>query len=344
MSKRLSKLLGNSWGQRVTLLVVIMLVMIVFQPRFFRLSNMYSILLSIAIYGTMACGMLFVVLVGGIDLCQGSTAGMAAVILIKTANTYGQTTGTFIIGALAAIGVCAVLGLFHGVECAYFRVPAFVLTLATQYTILGLMNVITKAVYIQALPTGIIHFVGSGRLLGIPMPIVIFAVFAVALSIVLGYTKFGRRIYAVGGNPEAASLVGIKSKKHIVISYVISSVFAGIGGMMLCCMNLQAAYSTASGYHGNVLTAMVVGGINLAGGEGNITGAIFGALLVGIINNIMILLNIPSDYQLFVQGIIIVAAVSLNTYTYRRSLGLTGASMRIFDEPGKARNAEEPGE
>jgi len=330
MSKRIFKILGNPWGQRVTIVVVVMIVMLIFQQRFFRISNVYSILLSIAIYGTMACGMLFVILVGGIDLCQGSTAAMAAVILIKSANIYGQTTTTFIIGGLVALAACALLGLFHGIECAYFKVPAFVLTLATQYTIYGLMNVLTDGVYIQALPTGVLYYIGGGRPLGIPMPIIIFAVCAIVLTIVLSRTKFGRRIYAVGGNPEAASLVGVKSKKHIVISYVLSSVFAGLGGMLLCCMNLQASYTTAAGYEGNVLTAMVVGGVNLAGGEGSIAGAIFGALLVGIINNIMILLDIPADYQLFVQGVIIVGAVTLNMYTYRRSLGLTGVDKKIF--------------
>lgn len=340
MSKRIFKILGNQWGQRITLLLVIVIVMLIFQQRFFRISNIYSILLSIAIYGTMACGMLFVILVGGIDLCQGSTAAMAAVILIKSANVFGQTTTTFIIGAIVAIAAGALLGLFHGIECAYFKVPAFVLTLATQYTIYGLLNVLTEGVYIQALPRGVIYYVGSGRPLGIPMPIIIFILCSVILAFVLSRTKFGRRIYAVGGNPEAASLVGIKSKMHIVIAYIMSGIFASLGGIMLCCMNLQASYVTASGYHGNVLTAMVVGGVNLAGGEGSIAGAIFGALLVGIINNIMILLDIPADYQLFVQGVIIVCAVALNMYTYRRSLGLTGVDKHIFDDPGQKQTLE----
>ncbi len=335
MSKKLTKFLGNSWGQRIMLFVVIMIVMVIFQPRFFRLSNAYSILLSISIYGTMACGMLFVILVGGIDLCQGSTAAMAAVILTKIVMNSGYTVKGFVIGALAAIAVCALLGLFHGIECAYFKIPAFVLTIATQYAIFGLMNVCTDANYFQPAAEGIYNFIGSGRFMGIPMPIVIFIVYAAIFAVVLGCTKFGRRVYAVGGNTEAAKLVGIKSKNYIVIAYVISSVSAAIGGMVLCCMNLQAAYTTASGYEGNVLTAMVVGGINLAGGEGGIAGAIFGALLVGIINNILILLNVPSDYQDFVQGVIIVGAVALNMYTHRRSLGLTGVDKHIFDEQKK---------
>lgn len=338
MKKKITDFLGSSWGQRLTILVIIMAVMLVFQPRFFRITNMYSILLSISLYGIMACGMLVVILVGGIDLCQGSTAAMAGVLMTSYVINHGYTTSAFFIGVLIALGFAVLLGLFHGIECAYFKIPAFVLTFATQYAIVGLVNVYTNATYLQPLTDGIYFFVGNGKLLGIPMPIVIFVVYALIAAFVLGYTKFGRRIYAVGGNPEAAELDGVNSKLHIIAAYVISSVSAAIGGMVLCCMNMQAAYSTASGYEGQVLTAMVVGGINLAGGEGKVSGAIFGALLVGIINNTLILLSVPASYQDFIQGVIIVCAVAMNVYTHRRSLGLTGVSKHIFDAPAEKAN------
>ncbi len=332
MKRRITGFLGNPWGQRLTLLAVIMLVMIIFQPRFFRLSNAYSIFLSIAIYGIMACGMLFVILVGGIDLCQGSAAAMAAVFMTKYVMLHGYTAGSVVAGTLIGIGFCALLGLFHGLECAYLRIPAFVLTLATQYAIYGMMNVYTESKYLQPSPEGLYYIIGSGKVLGVPMPVVIFIIYACLAAIVLGKTKFGRRVYIVGGNPEAAELLGIRSKRYVIAAYMISGVSAAVGGMVLACMNLQAAYTTASGYEGNVLTAMVVGGINLAGGEGGIPGAVFGALLVGIINNILILLNVPADYQDFVQGVIIVAAVALNVYTHRRSMGLTGVDKRLFSK------------
>ncbi len=333
MKKKITDFMGSSWGQRITILVIIMIVMAIFQPRFFRVTNMYSILLSISLYGIMACGMLTVILVGGIDLCQGSTAAMAGVLMTTYTMNHGYTPEAFFVGVAIGLGSAILLGLFHGLECAYFRIPAFVLTFATQYAIVGLVNVYTNATYLQPLTDGIYHFVGAGKVFGIPMPIVIFIVYAIIISFVLSFTKFGRRIYAVGGNAVAAELDGVNSKIHIIAAYIISSVSAAIGGMVLCCMNMQAAYSTASGYEGQVLTAMVVGGINLAGGEGKVSGAIFGALLVGIINNLLILLDVPSTYQDFVQGVIIVTAVALNVYTHRRSLGLTGVSKHIFDAP-----------
>ena len=344
MKKKITDFLGNPWGQRISLVILVMLIMLIFEPRFFRLSNVYSIVLSISIYGIMACGMLMVILVGGIDLCQGSTAAMAAILVTETVINNGYTSGSFYQGLALALGAAILLGLLHGIECAYFKIPAFVLTFATQYAVRGLMNVHTHATNLFPLGNDHLYYVvGNGRVLGIPMPIVLFVIYAVLATIILGHTKFGRRVYAVGGNPEAAELDGVNSKLHIVAAYVASSVSAALGGIVLSCMNMQASYVTASGYEGHVLTAMVVGGINLAGGEGGVSGAVFGALLVGIINNALILLNVPATYQKFVQGVIIVAAVALNVYTHRRSLGLTGVNVHIFDNPKEENKAESNG-
>ena len=160
------------------------------------------------------------------------------------------------------------------------------------------------------------------------MPVVLLVVFSAIFIIVLSKTTYGRRLYAVGGNDMASRLVGINTKLTVIIGYVVSSVSACIGGMILVSMNMQAGTTTATGYEGSVLTAMVVGGINLNGGEGDVWGAVFGALLVGMINNIMILVGIPFDYQKFVQGVVIVAAIIMNMYTSRRSQGLTNARVR----------------
>jgi ribose/xylose/arabinose/galactoside ABC-type transport system permease subunit len=321
--KKLMNFLGNQWGQRVTILLLIALVMAVFAPSFFSLKNASSILLAISLYGIMACGMLFVVLVGGIDLSVGSVAALTASIL--SINAYGShyTVGGFITGVLISVAVCALIGIVHGVLTTRFALPSFVVTLATKYIIYGIVLLVTGGHYVQIIDKGIMYKLGNYRLFGaVPMPVVIFIVYAVVCAFILGKTVFGRRLYATGGNPVASKLVGIKTNLSVVVSYIICSISAGIGGMILASMNMQAGPTTANGYEGNVLTAMVVGGLNLAGGEGGVVGAIFGALLVGIINNMLILLGVPSDYTTFVQGAIIIAAVSLNMYTSRRSLGL----------------------
>jgi ribose/xylose/arabinose/galactoside ABC-type transport system permease subunit len=181
--------------------------------------------------------------------------------------------------------------------------------------------VITNGAYIYHSDHGIFYQIGNARPLGIPLPIIIFLIYTAISAFVLGCTTYGRRLYCIGGNPVAAGLVGIPTKINTVIAYVFASFSAFFGGMILVSMNMMAGAATASGYVGSVLTAMVVGGINLAGGEGGIPGAIFGALLVGIINNALILLGVPSEYQKFVQGLIIIGAIALNMYTSRKSRG-----------------------
>ena len=135
-------------------------------------------------------------------------------------------------------------------------------------------------------------------------------------------TTYGRRIYAVGGNPKAATLVGIKPKAVKISAYVICAITAAIGGIMLASQNLNATYITGKGYEGPVMMVIVVGGISLMGGEGGIGGVLFGALLVGILNNMIILLGISTDYTDFVQGVVIILAVALNVYSSRKSMGL----------------------
>ncbi|SHI10152.1 ribose transport system permease protein [Sporobacter termitidis DSM 10068] len=322
--KKVIGFLGNPWGQRLTILVIIAVVMAVFQQNFFRPSNFSSILLAISLYGIMACGMLFVVLLGGIDLSVGSMAAMTASILAMSAQSSGYTAAGFITGVLLGLAACVAVGIVHGVLVTYFAIPAFVVTLATKYIVYGLVLLVTGGHFVQIIDKGILYQLGNARLFGaIPMPEVIFILYAVLCAVILGKTVFGRRLYATGGNPVASKLVGVKTNGTVLVSYVICSISAGIGGMILASMNMQAGPTTAGGYEGNVLTAMVVGGLNLAGGEGGVVGAIFGALLVGIINNMLILLGVPSDYTTFVQGVIIIAAVSLNMYTSRRSQGLT---------------------
>jgi ribose/xylose/arabinose/galactoside ABC-type transport system permease subunit len=327
--KKIVNFLGNQWGQRLTTLVIIMIVMVIFERSFFKPANALNILLAISLYGIMACGMLFVVLVGGMDLSVGSMAGLSAVILAINAQGSGYTTAGFFTGVFIAVAVCAVVGIVHGILVTYFSIPAFVVTLATKYLLYGFVLLVSSGRYINIIDDGIMYKLGNGRLFdAIPMPVVIFVVYAAICALILSKTVFGRRLYAVGGNPVASNLVGIKTNATVLISYVLCSISAGIGGMILVSQNMIAGATTAQGYEGNVLMAMVVGGLNLAGGEGGVSGAIFGALLVGIINNMLILLSVPSDYTTFVQGAIIIAAVSLNIYTSRRSQGLIKARVK----------------
>ena len=327
--KKIVKLMGNAWIQRATILAIICVIMAVFAQKFFLPENFKSILISISLYGVMACGMLFVILIGGIDLCVGSTAALASCIMLKVLTASGNTTAGLLVGFAAAMGLCILLGLFHGTQAAYLGLPAFVVTIATQYAIYGAMLIYTDGKFISTKNMeGFFYELASGKILGIPMTVVWFLIAVAVSAVLLGCTSFGRKCYLVGGNPAAATLLGINVKRYTVITYVISSVAAGFTGIVLASLNMSAYAATAKGYEGKVLMAMVVGGINLAGGEGGIPGAVFGALFVGILNNALILLDISTDYQGFVQGVVILAAIALNVYTDRRARGLSGARRR----------------
>ena len=329
MNSKVRNFLGSPWGQRATILVIVCVVMAIFEPNFFKLSNFSSILLAISIYGIMACGMLFTVLVGGMDLSMGSVAALGGTILATYTVKYNYGNQALPIAIVLVLIVCIAIGLLHGVLVTKVGIPAFVVTLATQYLVLGIVMVYTNNSYTYLTErTGATYIFGNARILGIQMPTFIFIAVAAVCVFILGFTTFGRRLYAVGGNMKAANYLGIKSDRMVIIAFVVSSVSAGLGGMLLGSMNMCAGSGTASGYEGDVLMAMIVGGINLAGGEGGVAGAIYGALFVGIINNVQILLGVPSDYQDFIKGVIIILALALNIYTQRRAAGLTGSKKK----------------
>ena len=327
--KKLVKTIGSAWGQRITLLVLICAVMAIFEPVFFKLNNAKSILLAISVNGVMVSGMLFTVLVGGMDLSVGSMAGISASVAFRIAESAGFTSSGFLYGCAAALALCLLTGFVNGFLVTRFALPAFVVTLAMKYILYGSTYMVTQGFYVLPPANGLSYQIGNQVVfsiplggddyLRIPMPVIILIIIVAICAFILGKTTYGRKLYVIGGNSNVANLVGINSKANIIGAFMISSVMAGLGGVMLASMNGQAGQTTAIGYEGNVLMAMVVGGINLAGGEGGMSGAIFGALLVGIINNIMILLSVSGDIQTFIKGIVILAAMTLNMYARRGS-------------------------
>lgn len=321
-AKKAIKIAGSAWGQRVTVLVLICIVMAVLEPRFFRAANAKSILLAISVNGIMACGMLFTVLVGGMDLSVGSMAGISASIVFVITKAYGFSSDSFFVGCAIALALCLVAGFLNGFFVTYFGLPAFVVTLAMKYILFGSIYMVTQGFFVIPPPQSMASRLGNASVYGVPTPVILFVLIVVICAFVLGVTTYGRKLYAIGGNKNVANLAGVKSNVNIWGAYMISSVLAGLGGLLLASMNGQAGQSTAINYEGNVLMAMVVGGINLAGGEGGVPGAVFGALLVGIINNVMLFLSISSDIQKFVQGVVILAAMTLNMYARRGSAGV----------------------
>jgi len=333
--KKVIKAIGSPWGQRISLLVLICIIMAIFEPIFFKPNNYKSILLAIAVNGVMVCGMLFTVLVGGMDLSVGAMAGISASIAFRISEAAAFTSSSFIYGCAVAIALCLVAGFLSGTIVTRFALPAFVVTLAMKYIVYGSIYLVTQGFFVLPPASGLSFQIGNmivfeiplggGDKLSIPMPVIILIVVVAVCAFVLTKTTYGRKLYAIGGNKNVANLVGIKSNANITGAFMISSVLSGFAGIMLASMNGQAGQTTALNYEGNVLMAMVVGGVNLAGGEGGVAGAIFGALLVGIINNMLLLLSVESTIQTFVRGVIILGAMTLNMYAKRS----TAATLKI---------------
>jgi ribose/xylose/arabinose/galactoside ABC-type transport system permease subunit len=285
--------------------------------------------------------MLFVVLIAGIDLAVGSQAALSGTFLTMTVLHFGQEPQWFLLGILFGLISGLVIGCIHGFFDAYVGMPSFDVTLATQYAIYGLTQYITDMSYLNVTDThSIFYSFGNGKLLGVPMPVVWCIVCIAIVAFILNKTPFGRRMYATGGNAKAAELVGINPKFQKMVAYIICSLATALAGMLLVSMNMVSSYKMAQGYEGPVIMALVIGAVNIMGGEGKIGGVAFGAVLVGIINNVLILAGIATDYKDLAQGLVIICAVALNVYTSRKSQGLIDPKRKSIFSRRKAKKVQ----
>ena len=247
----------------------------------------------------------------------------ACVVLTIVKMDYSFTG--VILGILFGLAAGVMAGIAHGAIVSNFNVPPFLITLASQNIIYGIAQLLTGNQVISCLEPAAFTFLGGGRLFGIPFSVCILVIVALISFWLLNRTTFGRQVYAVGGNKEASNLSGV--------SYAISGFTAALAGIVLASMNQQAIAKAAQGYENDVLTAIVVGGTSLMGGEGSLQGAMFGALLVGMINNGLRLLGVPSTYHSVVKGIVIIVAVAADAYGRYKNSGLkrSGVLTRIFN-------------
>lgn len=309
--------------QKPAMLLALIVVMTFLSPNVFLTpGNISSILLAVCIYGVMVCGTIFPLLNGGIDLSIGSTAALSGSIMVLVTIAFDYSALGTIIGITCGLGAGVLCGLFNGVVSYYFAIPAFIVTLAAKNIVLGIAQHITHQNTIICLYSDVMNRIGSGKILGIPFPVIFCVLLFVATWFVLRRTTFGRYTYAVGGNATASRYSGINSRRVGISAYVISGMTAAMAGIMLSCFNRQATSAQAGGYDGDVLVALVVGGVSMAGGEGSITGAVFGLLLLGIINNAMVLLGVDAIYQDLIKGILVVIAVAVDMYARNKNNGL----------------------
>lgn len=297
------------------LVFVLLCVALGFSSEYFMTwRNWMDILRQTSINGILAVGMTYVILTRGIDLSVGSILAFSGLCSAMVA-----VQGYGLLAALSAgMFAGAVMGALNGFMVANLSIPPFVATLGMLSVGRGLTFILNDGSPVTDLPEAYLAL-GTGKLGPIGMPIVIFAIVVLFFWLVLKYTTYGRYVYAVGGNEKSARTSGIGVRKVTFSVYVISGLLAGLAGIVLSARTTSALPQAGVSYELDAIAAVVIGGTSLSGGTGSIVGTLFGALLIGVINNGLNLLGVSSYYQQVAKGLIIVFAVLIDVWRKRRA-------------------------
>jgi ribose/xylose/arabinose/galactoside ABC-type transport system permease subunit len=309
----------------IIFLIILAVIFTSQQPAFASEQNFWFLLRQNFVYGILAVGMTFVILTGGIDLSVGSVlafAGLVAAAVAKGSNWRDvgnpDAGGTAVLmAALAAMAVGAGAGLIHGFAIAKLKVPAFVVTLGGLAAWRGAAQVMSQGQPINKFSDDYRYW-GAGFVGPAPVPVIIFAGFVLFGFLVLRFTTYGRSIYAVGGNPEAARLSGLNTTGLIMSVYVISGFCAGLCGFLLTARLGAAEVVAGMGYELIVIAAVVIGGTSLFGGEGSVLGTLVGTLLIGVLYSGLAINNVNPYFQPIIIGVIVVLSVYLDQLAKRR--------------------------
>lgn len=296
------------------ILLILVVFLIVFAPGFATVGNFFNVLRTVSMLGIIAFGMTAVIISGEIDLSIGATAGLAGCIVAWVCDGYMETIGevpAVVIGTLAALAIGFGTGTFTGKIRQWFNVPTFITTLALFTAIRGIANLVTGGFPMPSFPSWF-YFFGAGNLFGVPFPVYVLAAVFVGMHFLMKYTGYGRAVYAVGGNAEAARLSGIDVSFTKTLALAITGALAALSGILLASQVGSGIGTMATGMELDVISATIIGGTSLFGGKGRIWGTLLGVLFLGCIANGMTLMNVSEYWQYVVRGGIILGAVLLN--------------------------------
>ena len=302
------------------LVIVMVLTTAVFgalEPSFLSVNNLINVVYQVAIIGIMAVCSTPAMIAGCLDISVGATvalSGLAAKFALEAAQAIGAP---WPIALLAPLAVGVTVGLVNGVLVARFNLPPVVVTLGTMGMVRGTALIMGGGTLHLIRGPEQFLFIGGGRPLGIPLPIIIFAVVFLALLFVETRTTFGLTVKAVGQNLPAARLSGLPITRTKLLVYVISGVGAAIAGIILCSQVHTAAAIYGQGYELDVIAAIVIGGTSLVGGIGSVRRSVLGALFIGEVNNGLAVLNVNSSLQLVAKGLVILVAMALDNVLNR---------------------------
>lgn len=303
----------------VVVLIVMIIVMSLLKPSFRTWNNVLNILTQSAVYGILALGMTLVIVSKGIDLSVGSILGLSAVVAASLGQSESASARYFpnlpelpvIVPILAALFIGILCGAINGSLIAYTGIPAFIATLGMTTIARGFAYIYTNGKPVSTLIPAF-KFIGQGRVLGIPMPVLIYLVMILITATLLNHTRFGKRVYAVGGNINAAEVSGVNVKKMLVLIYTYMGLLAGIAAIVSTARMVSAQPGLAVGYESTAIASTTIGGTSHSGGIGTVWGAVIGALVLSVMRNGMTILGIHSYWQQIAEGVIIIGAVILD--------------------------------
>lgn len=288
---------------------IICLIISFISPQFLTVSNWTIIITQVSINALLAFGVTFVIITGGIDLSLGSIVAVAGVSAAMLAHPDSYPV---LVPVFAGLFAGLLIGAFNGFIITKSKIAPFIVTLGTMTIGRGLALILSNGRPVSNLSDSFV-FIGSGKIMGIPVLILILIFMFILCSVILNKTILGRYIYAVGGNEQAARASGINVTQVKMAVYSISGVLAGLAGILLTARITTGQPNAGAGFELDAIAAVVIGGTSTTGGKGSISGTLVGVLLIGVINNSLDLLNVTSYYQQVVMGIIIIGAVVLDS-------------------------------
>ena len=302
------------------IIYVFLLVMLVFfsitSPNFLTVRNLMNIVKQVAIYGIASVGMTYVILLGGIDLSIGSIISLVNILAAYVMVNMGMNP---VIAVIAALAVSTLIGLLNGLIIASLKMPELIVTFASQTIFAGLAYMICNGTPISRFPDSFLNL-GQGYVGIIPVPAIIMVIVFAIGWFISEKTYFGRYFYALGGNEEAAQLSGINVRQVKYLVYSLSGFFAGLAGLVMLARANTGQPNAGQGYEFDVITCVVLGGVSTTGGSGKMSNVIAGVMIIGVLQNGMVLLNVSSYMQMVVKGIILLVAVGADCVQRQRML------------------------
>ena len=289
-------------------LVALMAIVSLFSESFFTASNMWNILRQISTNALLAFGMTFVILIGGIDLSVGPLLAFSGVFAAYVMGNLGWPIWAAIAGSII---LCSMVGMLNGVIVTKTGIAPFVVTLSVQQIFRGFAMLLANGAPIRIRDQGFIN-IGTTYIGPVAFPVIYMIIIMALCYVVLNKTQFGRHIYALGGNKTAARFAGIRTQRIEVMVYALSGFLAGIAGIVLAARMTAGVPATGDGYECDAIAAVVLGGASFTGGIGTIGGTLIGAIIIGVLNNGLNMLNVASFWQYVAKGVVILLAVMVD--------------------------------